>query len=158
MELTRGDGDFASSVGIGALVGSNFTLGHLNPPAPPPEDPDTKLSSGRKEHFRKWLKVARQYPLWKGSYRGELYDIGFDKPEAHVVDWNGKTYFAFFAEEFDGQLELRGLKESLIYSIRDYPEDKELGKVAGNAPRLKAKFHGHLLLEAAPVQPSKESK
>ena len=38
----------------------------------------------------------------QGEYLGGLYDIGFDRPEAHVVRKGDALYYAFFAKSFDG--------------------------------------------------------
>ena len=84
------------------------------------------------------------------TYRGELYDIGFDKPEAHVVEKSGRLYFAFHAKHWDGLIELRGLAPG-THSLRDYANDRALGRVAAANPRLHVRFDRHLLLEATPV-------
>jgi alpha-galactosidase len=88
--------------------------------------------------------------LPKGQYRGELYDIGFDKPETHAVEKDGRLYFAFYAKEWSGQVELRGLKEGR-YRVRDYVEDRDLGEVSAASNKLKIGFEQALLLETIPV-------
>jgi alpha-galactosidase len=40
--------------------------------------------------------------LPRGTYRGEPYDIGFDKPETHVVEKSGRLYYAFYSRSFSG--------------------------------------------------------
>ena len=44
-----------------------------------------------------------------GEYLGTLYDIGFDRPEAHAIRKGDTLYYAFFAPRHDGVVELRGL-------------------------------------------------
>ena len=62
----------------------------------------------------------------EGRYRGNLYDIGFDKPEAHVVEKDGRFYYAFYAEKWNGPIELRGLGSG-SYTVADYWTGKTLG-------------------------------
>ena len=45
----------------------------------------------------------------EGQYLGELYDIGFDKPETHAIPKGDRLYYAFYAPEYRGTLELRRL-------------------------------------------------
>ena len=90
--------------------------------------------------------------LPKGVYRGELYDIGFDKPEGHAVEKDGKLYFAFFAPRWDGAVEIRGLGAGR-WRLRDYVDGRELGEVRGGAgnPKVALRFEHALLLEAIRV-------
>jgi alpha-galactosidase len=82
---------------------------------------------------------------------GDLYDIGFDRPEAHAIRKGGNMYYAFYAPEWKGKLELRGLSSG-TYQITDYENGKDLGTVRGPVGTLEAQFARHLLLEARPVQ------
>jgi len=50
---------------------------------------------GFMDNWRNGLQHAR------GEYLN-LYDIAFDKPEAHVIAKDGKIYYAFYASEWDG--------------------------------------------------------
>jgi alpha-galactosidase len=43
----------------------------------------------------KWLNIYQKYQLSKGEYLN-LYDIGFDYPEAHVIKKDGSFYYAFY--------------------------------------------------------------
>ena len=47
--------------------------------------------------FEKWLQIYKEKMLSRGEYLGELYDIGFDRPEAHVIRKDSEMYYAFFA-------------------------------------------------------------
>ena len=85
----------------------------------------------------------------EGSYRGELYDIAFDRPEAHVVENDSHLYYAFYADRWDGPIELRGLGRGR-YTVVDYVNGRPLGTVAGNSNRLQVSFTQYLLLEATP--------
>jgi hypothetical protein len=61
----------------------------------------------------------------------------------------GSIYYAFFAPRWQGQLELRGLKEQ-SYRIFDYENGKDLGRVNGPAAMVSVEFQKHFLLEARP--------
>jgi alpha-galactosidase len=49
--------------------------------------------------------------LSRGEYIGTLYDIGFDRPETHVVSKDGSIYYAFYAPQWSGKITLRGRNE-----------------------------------------------
>ncbi|WP_312487568.1 glycoside hydrolase family 36 protein [Massilia timonae] len=145
VELSDGGDDFASTVGIGAVVSTKFTW---------PEDPKPKdsylLTAVKEAKWRKWIGIYKDKMLPKGQYRGELYDIGFDKPETHAVEKDGRLYYAFYAKAWSGQVELRGLGNGR-YRVRDYVEDRDLGEVSAASNKLKIGFKQALLLEAIPV-------
>jgi alpha-galactosidase len=84
--------------------------------------------------------------LSRGQYLGQLYDIGFDVPETHVIRRDRKMYFAFFAKHWKGPLELRGLEDHR-YSVYDYVNKKSLGTLSGPKARITADFEDCLLLE-----------
>ncbi len=84
-----------------------------------------------------------------GTYRGELYDIGYDRPEVHAIQKDETMYYAFYAPSFAGQIELRGLNKR-TYQVIDYVNEKALGKVTGPTAKLKVSFKKFLLMEAKP--------
>jgi alpha-galactosidase len=147
VELSDGGDDFASTVGIGGIVSTKFTW----PRDPKPKD-SFLLTPEREALWRHWIALYNERLLPRGIYRGSLYDIGFDKPETHVVEKDGRFYYAFYAREFDGSVPLRGLTAAR-YRVRDYFNDRELGEVAGGGrePRLPVAFRGSLLVEAIPT-------
>lgn len=87
--------------------------------------------------------------LSRGEYLGSLYDIGFDRPEAHAVKKQDRMYYAFYAPEYDGKVELRGL-QARAYHVTDYVNGKGMGTVRGPSATLDVRFTGNLLLEAKP--------
>ncbi len=87
--------------------------------------------------------------LSRGEYLGGLYDIGFDRPEAHVIRKGEEMYYAFFARHWAGRIELRGL-EDRAYHLVDYVSGKDFGTVHGPTATISAAFNQHLLLEARP--------
>ena len=136
--------DFASTVGVGGVVGTNFTW-----PEGSGERKRNDLTPAREKNFEKWLRIYKEKMLSRGEYAGTLYDIGFDKPETHVVRKDGSMYYAFFAPEFSGKITLRGLSEG-TYHVMDYVDGKDLGTVRGPAATLNVQFQKHLLLQAKP--------
>jgi alpha-galactosidase len=144
VELSDGGEDFASSVGVGAVIGTKFTW----PPGAARRD-RYDLSPEREKTWKRWLEIYNAKMLPKGKYRGELYDLGFDRPETHAIEKDGSLYYAFFADSWSGPVELRGLEEK-TYRVVDYVHDVELGPVKGPSAELSVDFEGSLLVEAVP--------
>jgi alpha-galactosidase len=144
VELSDGGNDFASTVGVGGVVGTQFVL-----PALVTKRSKSDLTPEREKVFEKWLSIYQEKMLSRGEYLGQLYDIGFDKPETHVIRKEQGMYYAFFAKQWKGEVELRGL-EDRKYSVVDYVSGKSLGTVAGHGARLPVAFDGNLLLEVRP--------
>jgi alpha-galactosidase len=145
VELSSGGDDFASTVGVGGIISTKFTW----PRDPKPKD-SFLLSAAREPIWRKWIALYNERQLPLGTYRGELYDIGFDKPETHVVQKSDRFYYAFYARDFSGPVPLRGLTGAR-YRVRDYFNDRELGEVCGARATLQLAFSNFLVLEALPV-------
>ncbi len=147
VELSTGGEDFASTVGVGGVVGTNFAW----PGAPGKKDQTLLLTRAREEKWAFWVKLYQEKRLSQGEYLGTLYDIGFDRPEAHAVRKGDALYYAFYADRapFKGQVELRGLSAGR-YRVRDYENGRDLGSVEGPTGSLAASFKDHLLLEARP--------
>ena len=145
VELSDGGDDFASTVGVGAVVSTKFTW----PRDPKPKD-SFLLTPERERLWAKWIALYNERQLPRGTYRGELYDIGFDKPEAHVVESAGRLYYAFYAPRFEGPIALRGLG-GRRHRVRDYFNDRELGEVSGADQHVQVAFERFLVLEAVPV-------
>lgn len=147
VELSDGGDDFASSVGVGAVISTKFTW----PNEGRGKDANFRLTPEREALWRKWADLYNSKMLPKGQYLGELYDIGFDKPEAHVVAKDGRLYYAFYAPKWDGPVELRGLGAGR-YQLTDYFNGADLGTVTAAAPRIPARFEKFLLIEAVPAK------
>jgi len=97
------------------------------------------------DYHNKWQSIYCKYQLSSGQYLN-LYDIGFDYPEGHVIRKDGNIYYAFythpwnqmesrrwyrFGKEFDS--ELKGLAEFR------FPEEPFSGKLElrGLDPEMK---------------------
>jgi len=151
VELSDGGDDFASTVGIGGVIGTKFKW----PVVPEPVDPrrrrrrSNNLTPEREVEWTKWVKIYEDKMLPKGQYLGTLYDIGFDRPEAHAIKKGANMYYAFYADEWDGAIELRGL-ENKSYKLRDYVNDKDYGSINGPTYQMNVQFTKSLLLEAVP--------
>jgi len=117
VELSDNGTDFASSFGIGAVLGSKFTWPKDNPSA----GGTYLLTLEKEEIWKKWIGLYNEKMLSKEKYLGSLYDIGFDKPEAHVIQKGDTLYYAFYAKDWKGKIELRGLVSSNLL-IEVYPK------------------------------------
>jgi alpha-galactosidase len=144
VELSDGRQDFASTLGIGGVVGTQFTW-----PVGSAQRNRLDLTPEKEEVWRKWVALYNSQMLSRGEYLGGLYDIGFDRPEAHAIRRSGKMYYAFFAPQWKGPIEIRGLGKG-SYRIVDYENQKELGTVRGPAGALDVQFEKHLLIRAEP--------
>jgi len=144
VELSDGGNDFASTVGVGGVVGTQFVI-----PSLVEKRSKSDLTPARAKEFEKWLRIYREKMLSKGQYLGQLYDIGFDMPETHVISKDQTMYYAFFAKKWKGPVDLRGL-EDRNYSVVDYVRGKSLGTVSGHSAHLPVEFEGNLLLEVRP--------
>jgi alpha-galactosidase len=145
VEMSDHADDFASTVGIGAVASTKFTW---------PRDPKAKdsflLTAQKEAQWRKWIALYNEKRLPEGRYLGELYDIGFDKPETHVVTKDGRWYYAFYADRWNGPIELRGLSKGQ-YAVTDYWTGQKIGAVSATANRLVISFERFLLLEVTPL-------
>ncbi len=139
--------NFASMVGVGGIPGTKFVAvetddGFLGKKYPVWMDPE------RQKNFELWLGVYKDNRLSSGEYLN-LYDIAYDKPEAHVIRKDGTLYYAFYADAWDGDVEFRGLGAG-DYKIFDYVHNRDLG-VTRAGGKLKLKFTNYLLVKAVPV-------
>jgi alpha-galactosidase len=144
VELSDGANDFASTVGVGGVVGTQFVLPNLVK-----KRSTSDLTPRREKLMAKWVSIYKDKMLSRGEYLGDLYDIGFDRPEAHAIRKGGEMYYAFFARRWSGSVELRGLQDR-DYHVVDYVNGKDFGIVHGPRTTIPAQFDKHLLLEAQP--------
>lgn len=135
--------DFASAVGPGGVIGTKFTW-----PGGPAK---MRLTEEKEKHWGKWINIYKQHMLSKGEYLN-LYDIIYDKPETHVVKKRDTLYYAFYADGWDGEIQLRGLQESRTYTVTDYVNDTRVGKVTGPDASITVSFEQYLLLKCEPAK------
>ena len=151
VELSDDGDDFASTVGIGAVVSSKFTWPRDTDHPAEPLPPGGLVLTGKKEAlWRKWVALYKQHMLPKGDYLGTLYDIGFDKPEAHAIAKDGAVYYAFYAENFNGPVQLRGLGAGR-HRVRDLFNEVALGEVDSGDATIRVAFKRFMLLQATPL-------
>jgi alpha-galactosidase len=145
VELSDEKSDFASTVGVGGIVGTKFTY-----PTDRLEHKNHLLTSEKEIIWKKWLDIYDENMLSKANYRGELYDIGYDKPETHAIQKGDKLYYAFYAKSWSGEVELRGLADR-TYKVIDYVNDKFISDVEGKNAKLNINFDKYFLIKAIPI-------
>lgn len=144
VELSDNGNDFATAFGIGAVLGTKFTYPRNNPNV----KADYLLTPEKEKEWKKWFSLYNKKLLSTGTYLGGLYDIGFFKPEAHVIEKEGKMYYAFYADEWNGEIELRGLKKDRVYTVVEYTTDeKKSYPLNGSNPVIKPTFKTNYLIE-----------
>lgn len=147
VELSDGGMDFASTIGVGGVIGSKFTWpDKIELEDSVEEENNIFLDKEREVIWGNWVRIYNEKLLSKGQYLGGLYDIGFDFPETHAISKDGKMYYAFYADSFEGTVELRGLK-CKEYKVKDYVKNIELGIIKGENGKIKVKFEDYLLIE-----------
>jgi alpha-galactosidase len=153
VELSDGASEGAPAVGVGGVIGTEYRWPPNDKTAAPSTDGnDAKLmlTPTKEQVWAKWVRIYRDNMVSKGTYLGELYDIGFDKPETHAVKKGDAMYYAFYAPEWNGKTVLRGLQNG-TYAVTDYVNGKELGKVQGPEAEIEVSFSHSLLVVARPV-------
>lgn len=141
-ETTKVGQNFATSIGCGGVIGTKFTW---------PKGPkNMQLTGEREKHWQKWVKIFNEKMLCKGNYLN-LYDIIYDKPESHVIQKGDTLYYAFYADKWQGPVELRGLANQK-YKVFDYDNQVELGTVSGPVGTFSPTFSEHLLIECTPLK------
>ncbi len=112
----------------------------------------SNLSESQRRKWQLWFGLYNRLMLSSGDYLN-LYDLAWDKPEAHVVRKGGRLYYAFYAERWprNRPLELRGLEQGKTYRVSDYVNGTDLGEVSKNEPSINHAFAVSLMIVAEPV-------
>ena len=142
-EIDKGQ-DFASEVGVGAVLGTKFTW-----PSYGSKLKEVELTPAKDAHWKKWVAIYNSKMLSRGTFLN-LYTYGYDFPEAYAIEKDGNMYYAFYTKKgnpWSGQVELRGLKPGR-YQLTDYESGKPMGFVDSRNPKVSVSFSEHLLLEA----------
>ncbi len=142
VELSDNGNDFPTQVGIGAVVGSKFTY--------PKDNPNVKqsylLTPEKEQLYKKWVGLYNDKMLSKGEYLN-LYDLVYEQPETHVIRKGGRMYYAFYADDWNGEIRLKGL-EKRNYTVNEYTKDKPITyTLDGTHPVINKSFKGHYLIE-----------
>ena len=144
VELTDNGNDFASQIGTGSVIGTKFTYPKDNPYNP---DQSYLLTPEKEQLIKKWMKIYKENDLARGEYLN-LYTWGFDVPEGHVIRQNNAMYYSFYAKEFSGKIELRGLEKGKTYTATEYTADEPRQfEVNGDNPVIEASFTRDYLLK-----------
>jgi alpha-galactosidase len=151
VELSDEGNDFASQMGVGAVLGTKFTWPGDNPAVAMRKRRSPLLTPEKEVIWKKWFSLYNQKMISRGNYLGDLYDIGFDKPETHVIRKSDTLFFAFYNPEWKGEIELRGLGGG-NYKVYDYVNMQDLGMVSGKKPTINVEFKKNLLIEVYPVK------
>ena len=147
IELTDGGNDYATQIGTGSVIGTKFTYPEDNPDW---KEGPFKLTPEKEALLRKWMKIYKEHNLARGEYLN-LYTWGYDYPEAHVIRQNGALYYAFYADTFEGTLELRGLDKDKQYTAVEYTADTPREFIVDGAnPQIEAKFEKNYLIQLTP--------
>jgi alpha-galactosidase len=163
--------DFASTVGVGGVIGTKFVW-----PEAEPRFRSVLLTPEKYSLWKKWIGIYQDKMPSRGTFLN-LYVHAYDVPEGYAIEKDGNMYYAFFAPQasrewkggpqngaenftfhtpqpptgWKGELELRGLEQGR-YRVLDYENGSVLGTVEGPNPKLLAAFSEHLLLEVSKVK------
>ena len=144
IELSDNGNDFGTQIGVGGVIGSKFTW--------PKDNPNVRrgylLTPEKETLYRKWVNIYNNKMVSTGSYLN-LYDVAYDKPEAHVLTKDGKFYYAFYAKEWNGEpVELRGLEKNRQYTVCEYTsDDMKTYTIDGSNPVITPTFARDYLIE-----------
>ena len=108
------------------------------------------LPQEKQELWVRWFNLYNTHRPSEGEDLN-LYDLAYDFPEGHAIRKGERMYYAFFADSFQGKVELRGL-QARNYSVIDYANDRKLGTINRQSPLLEISFKDLLLLFAEPLQ------
>lgn len=148
VELTDGGTDFASQIGTGSVIGTKFTYPKDNPNA----SESFLLTPEKEQLIRHWMRIYKENDLARGEYKN-LYMYGYDYPEAHAIWQHGAMYYAFYADHYEGTIELRGLEKGHRYMATTYTaEQPDTSEVSGDNPTIEVLFGGNYLLKVKEVE------
>ncbi|MCR5561392.1 MAG: alpha-galactosidase [Bacteroidales bacterium] len=136
------DGDFDSQFAVGSVPGTKFTW-----PADNPRMKQSSLLTPEKEPvYKRAFEIYEAERQSEGELLGGLYNLGFDVPEAYVIRKGDTFYYSFFAPEFEGQVEFRGLSEG-SYAVEELWNGALLGEVCSEDPHMNLSFKESILLK-----------
>jgi alpha-galactosidase len=149
VELSDGKSDFASTIGVGGVPGTKFTIIETREM----EEGSKLLTPENKILWTKYFKAYKKEKPSEGVYLN-LYDIAYDKPEMHVIKKDEILYYGIFTQNnFRGELRLKGLSPNTNYKIVDYINGDTLANsVTNKANRINVEFKNHLLIKAEPTK------
>ena len=147
--VPHGNVDFASTLAVGGVPASKFTI-------PGASQPDSTLALQGKQlkYYERWMRVYKREKLSRGHYLN-LYDIAYYKPETHVIERGGNFYYFFFTKgHFSGKVTLRGLTAK-EYRASNVYSGKILAIINSSNPTLDISFNHYMVVKLARVVRSK---
>jgi alpha-galactosidase len=147
VELSDGKNDFASTIGVGGVPGTKFTLVETREMV----EGSKLLTAENKKIWKKYFTAYEKERPAEGHYLN-LYDIVYDYPEIHVMKKENVLYYGLFSEEkFAGTIQLKGLESGIKYQIIDYIENEILfSNITGETNEINVEFDKNLLIKALP--------
>src|SRR5207244_13622332 len=85
--------DFASEVGVGAVVGTKFTW-----PGYGPKFKTVELTPEKEAHWKKWIDLYNAKMLSRGAFLG-LYTYGYEWPEGYASAIDGHMTCGLYAAD-----------------------------------------------------------
>ncbi len=150
--VPHGNVDFASTLAVGGVPASKFTISGVRQP-----DTTLALLAKQRRYYEKWMSIYRREKLSQGQYLN-LYDIAYYKPETHVIERGGNFYYFFFAKgHFSGKVTLRGLTAKQ-YKASNVYTGKILAMINSNNPTLDISFDHYMVVKLARVVELKKEK
>lgn len=147
IERSENADNFASTIGVGGVPGSKFTWPEDNPFV---KEGHFVLTPEKEALWKEWITMYNQNMLSTGNYLGDLYDIGYDKPETHVIQKGDTLYYSFYADNWKGSVKLKGLTRN-EYKVYDYYNKSDYGTITPDKPEIDVSFNKFLLLMACPL-------
>ena len=149
VELSDNGDDFASSVGIGAVISTKFTwprdTEHPVETLPPG---GYVLTPAKEALWRKWVQIYKQHMLPKGEYLGELvrHRLRQARGPRHR-EGRRDVLRVLRGQAGNGKVQLRGLGAGR-YRVRDLFNEVDLGIVDAQSNTVQREFERFLLLRA----------
>ena len=141
--VLSGKADFASTLAVGGVPSTKFTLSDIAQP-----DSTLMMDPLKQIYYKRWIEIYNEEKMSSGEYLN-LYDIAFDKPETHLIKKGNDYYYSFFADTvFEGKVELRGLQKG-NYRVYDLFSGKFISNITAANPFLKLNIDHYLILKAA---------
>jgi len=142
--VVTGVEDFASTIGVGGVPSTKFTVPFLAQ-----ADSSLMLPEAKASTYRRWISAYLRERPSEGVYRN-FYDIAFDRPEMHVIEKDGALYYGIFVDSsWSGPVQLRGLSAKQ-YDVIDYVDQSTVGLVQGPSAVLDLDVENYRLLKAVP--------
>jgi alpha-galactosidase len=146
VELSDGGEDFASTIGIGGVPGTKFTIVETREFV----EGSKLLTNEKKEIWDTYLNAYNNERISQGKYIN-LYDICYDKPEIHLIQKKEDLYYGIFSKgKFKEEISLKGLSPRKKYQVVDYINEKVLSSnISLDNNQILVEFEDHLLIKVS---------